>query len=86
MTMKENIVRSFSWIDLDILKSSSKPEWPALLHNLCYLHSCLKLRSRYMRCGWNLPYSLQFTTEEFIVSFGSNNSKKSLILLFSTQN
>ena len=66
-TMKENIMRSFSWIDSDQAKLSNKPEWPILLHNIIYFHSCLRLRSRYYRCGWNSPSSLNFTTEEFLV-------------------
>ncbi len=67
-TMKENIVRAFSWVDHDLFKVSAKSEWAGLLHNICYLHSCLKLRTRYPRCGWNMPHSLNFTTEELIVS------------------
>ena len=66
-TMKENMIRGFSWVDHDLLRTASKSEWPALLHNICYLHSCLKLRSRYSKCGWNIPYSLDFTTEELLV-------------------
>jgi dynein heavy chain len=66
-TMKENIMRSFSWVDSDQVKLSNKHEWPILLHNIIYFHSCLRLRSRYYRCGWNSPSSLNFTTEEFLV-------------------
>jgi hypothetical protein len=66
-SIKENMVRSFSWIDADQVKVSNKSEWPILLHNLCYFHSCLKLRSRYLRSGWNSPSSLQFSSEEFLV-------------------
>ena len=68
-TMKENMVRAFSWVDQDLLRTASKSEWSALLHNICYLHSCFKLRSRYSKCGWNSPYSLDFTTEELLVKF-----------------
>ena len=66
-SIKENMLRSFSWIDSDQVRLSNKSEWPILLHNLTYFHSCLKLRSRYVRCGWNSPYSLQFSLEEFLV-------------------
>lgn len=69
VTMKESIVRSFSWLDSEQIKSSNKPEWPILLHNLCYFHSCLRLRSRYVKCGWNSPLTLNFTTEEFLVHY-----------------
>lgn len=67
LTFKENIVKSFSWIDSEQLKISSRPEWTILLHNLCYFHSCLKLRNRYTRCGWNSPFTINFSTEEFLV-------------------
>ena len=67
LTMKESIQRAFNWIDVENVKTSNKPEWPILLHNLCYFHSCLKLRSRYYKCGWNSPLTLNFTSEEFLV-------------------
>ena len=67
VSMKENMVRSFAWIEPDQLKSSNKPEWPVLLHNLCYFHSCLRLRLRYTKCGWNEATTLNFNTEEFLV-------------------
>lgn len=67
ITMKESMVNSFSWVDSDLTKSSNKPEWTVLLHNLCFFHSCLRLRCRYLRCGWNSPLTLNFTTEEFLV-------------------
>ena len=70
VTMKESLQRSFDWVDSDLVKSSNKPEWPILLHNLCYFHSMLRLRSRYTSgCGWNSPLTLNFTTEEFLVIF-----------------
>lgn len=68
-TMKENMTRDFSWIETDSFKSvSNKQDLSILLHNLCFYHSCLKLRNRFARCGWNSPYTLNFTTEEFLVS------------------
>jgi hypothetical protein len=66
LTMKENIVRAFNLIESEQFKVSNKVEWPILLHNLAYFHSCLKLRLRYTRYGWNMPSTLTFTTEEFL--------------------
>ncbi len=64
-TTKENILRCFNWIDPDHIRLSNKPEWPIFLHNLCFFHASLNLRSRYSRCGWNTPAGLQFSSEEF---------------------
>ena len=66
LTFRENMLKCFSWIDSDTAKISNKSEWPILLHNLCFFHSCLKLRSRFTKCGWNSPMCLQFSTEEFL--------------------
>ena len=48
-------MKSFGWLDADVVKQSSRPEWPAVLHNLCYLHGALRLRARFGRGGWNSP-------------------------------
>ncbi|XP_074662754.1 uncharacterized protein LOC141915202 [Tubulanus polymorphus] len=53
--MKDNLVRFFSNADTELLKISNRPEWTPLLHNLCYLHGAIKLRSRFGRGGWNVP-------------------------------
>ena len=68
MTFKENIQRAFSYVDSETVKTSNKSEWGILLHNLCFFHGSLNLRSRYTRCGWNSPSTLQFTLEEFLES------------------
>ena len=68
VTFRENMLKSFNSIDVNVAKVSNKIEWPILLHNLCFFHSCLKLRSRYIRCGWNSPECLQFSSEEFLES------------------
>ena len=36
-----------------------RAEWPALLHNLCMLHSLVRLRTRYGLAGWNKPMDLR---------------------------
>jgi hypothetical protein len=68
VSMKENIVKSFDWIESEHIRASNKPEWAILLHNLAYFHACLKLRSRFPRCGWNGASTLSITSEEFLES------------------
>ncbi|XP_053397319.1 dynein axonemal heavy chain 5-like isoform X6 [Mercenaria mercenaria] len=75
--MKDSIVRSFSNFEPDILKQSTRAEWPLMLHNLCYLHAAIQLRTRFGFGGWNSPVdfhhignfeiqeSLNFITSEF---------------------
>lgn len=53
--MKDSLCRSMSWMEPDILKQSNRPEWPAMLHNLCYLHATIQLRARFGQGGWNCP-------------------------------
>ncbi|XP_035829673.1 dynein heavy chain 5, axonemal isoform X2 [Aplysia californica] len=54
-TMKDSLIRTLSWMEPDILKQSNRPEWPAMLHNLCYCHAAIQLRTRFSSGGWNLP-------------------------------
>ncbi|XP_067674368.1 uncharacterized protein [Haliotis asinina] len=56
--MKDSLVRSFMWMEPDILKQSNRPEWPLVLHNLCYLHAAVQLRARFGQGGWNAPQDL----------------------------
>jgi hypothetical protein len=44
-----------TWIDNELLRASNRPEWPALLHNICMLHSAIRLRCRFDLAGWNKP-------------------------------
>ena len=46
------------WVDGDLLRASGRLEWPALLHNVCMLHSLLRLRARFGLAGWNKPHDL----------------------------
>ena len=56
-------------MDSDLLRVSSRQEWPALLHNLCMLHSLVRLRSRYGLAGWNKTLDLRHVgTAELWVS------------------
>ncbi|XP_068697910.1 dynein axonemal heavy chain 8-like [Montipora foliosa] len=56
---KDSLQRSLQWVDSDLLRVSSRQEWPALLHNLCMLHSLVRLRSRYGLAGWNKTLDLR---------------------------
>ena len=53
--MKDSMIRSLSWFEPDLLRQSSRQEWPVILHNLCYLHAALQLRARFGQGGWNSP-------------------------------
>ncbi|XP_028415382.1 dynein heavy chain 8, axonemal-like isoform X2 [Dendronephthya gigantea] len=53
--IRDNLVRSMSLVDSDILASSTRSEWPAILHNVCVLHNVVRLRSQYQLVGWNEP-------------------------------
>lgn len=56
-------------VDTEMLKSSSRSEWPAMLHNLCFIHGAIRLRSRYHRAGFNIPQDLfPVGTQELLVS------------------
>jgi dynein heavy chain, axonemal len=67
--MKEAMSRAFSLIDNDLLRQSSKPEWVPLLHNICYLHCALNLRTRFAHAGWDLPSLTSFTNVELSSAF-----------------
>uniref|UniRef100_A0A2C9K4Z2 AAA+ ATPase domain-containing protein n=1 Tax=Biomphalaria glabrata TaxID=6526 RepID=A0A2C9K4Z2_BIOGL len=54
--MKDFLSRSLTWMEPDILRQSNRPDWPAMLHNLCYLHAAIHLRTRFGGGGWNLPH------------------------------
>jgi dynein heavy chain len=69
LSMKEAMTRAFSLIDNDLLRHSSKPEWIPLLHNICYLHCALNLRTRFGQSGWDLPTLTSFTNVELTSAF-----------------
>ncbi|XP_059166583.1 dynein axonemal heavy chain 8-like [Physella acuta] len=54
--MKDCLIRNMTWMEPDILRQSSRPDWPAMLHNLCYVHAAIHLRTRFGSGGWNLPH------------------------------
>ncbi|CAF0874114.1 unnamed protein product [Rotaria sordida] len=69
LSMKEAMTRAFSLIDNDLLRHSSKPEWIPILHNICYLHCLLNLRTRFSQAGWDLPTLTSFTNVELTSAF-----------------
>lgn len=69
LIIKEAITRAFSAIDNDLLRHSSKAEWLPLLHNICYVHSALNLRTRYDQAGWDIPALTTFTNVELTSAF-----------------
>lgn len=69
LSMKEAMTRAFSLIDNELLRHSSKPEWIPLLHNICYLHCTLNLRTRFGQAGWDLPTLTTFTNVELTSAF-----------------
>lgn len=56
---KDSLQRSLQWVDSELMRVSVRPEWPALLHNLCMLHSLVRLRTRFGLTGWNKPMDLR---------------------------
>ena len=66
--IRDNLVRSMSLVDSDILGSSSRAEWPAVLHNVCVLHNVVRLRSQYQLVGWNEPNVINPGALELYVS------------------
>ncbi|XP_076466964.1 uncharacterized protein LOC143298129 [Babylonia areolata] len=82
--MKDSLVRSMSWMEGDILKQSGRGEWPAMLHNLCFLHAALQLRARYGQGGWNLPQdflNISFRELQEAVSFTVGEFKDPMFVL-----
>jgi dynein heavy chain, axonemal len=69
LSMKDALVKAFSLVDTDLLRHSSKPEWLPLLHNICYLHCALNLRTRFQQAGWDLPSLTHFTAVELMGAF-----------------
>lgn len=67
--MKEAMTRAFSLIDNDLLRHSTKSEWIPLLHNICYLHCLLNLRTRFAQAGWDLPGFTLYTNVELTSAF-----------------
>ena len=48
-------MRAFSTVSEGSLKASARPDWPALLHNLCFLHCSIRLRATFGQNGFCSP-------------------------------
>ncbi|MBN3318102.1 DYH6 protein, partial [Atractosteus spatula] len=64
--MKDAMLRCLQQVGPDTLRSCSRAEWPALIHNLCYLHCAVRLRSTAGgTAGWNFRRAMMFGVQEF---------------------
>jgi len=54
----------------EVTRLSEHAEWPAIVHNVTYLHAAVRLRSRLGRAGWNSLSEFQnsLNTEQLMVS------------------
>ncbi|KAG8582082.1 hypothetical protein GDO81_007910 [Engystomops pustulosus] len=69
MNIRRGIIHSWKFVNHKVLASSSRPEWPALLHNLCFLHCATRFRTLYgSSAGWNCPEVMQFLSAELTES------------------
>ncbi|KAM4043310.1 dynein axonemal heavy chain 5-like isoform 1-T1 [Anomaloglossus baeobatrachus] len=65
--IRRGIIRSWKFVNHEVLASSSRPEWPALLHNLCFLHGAIRFRTLY-GTGWNCRDTMRFSSAELMES------------------
>ncbi|CAH2249077.1 dynein gamma chain, flagellar outer arm-like [Pelobates cultripes] len=67
MNIRGGIIHSWQFVNHETLTASRCPEWPALLHNFCFLHCAARLRSSYGNsAGWNCPNTMCFGCTEFM--------------------
>ncbi|XP_063775387.1 uncharacterized protein LOC134910927 [Pseudophryne corroboree] len=67
MNIRRGIIQSWQFIDRETVVISSRPEWPSLLHNLCYLHCAARLRTLFgLSAGWNCPDTMRFGCSELM--------------------
>ncbi|XP_029452717.1 dynein gamma chain, flagellar outer arm-like [Rhinatrema bivittatum] len=67
MNIKGGLIQSWQLVDQETLGQSRQPEWPAILHNLCFLHCAARLRTQYgSTAGWNSRDVLCFGVSEFM--------------------
>ncbi|XP_073445808.1 uncharacterized protein [Dendrobates tinctorius] len=67
MNIRRGIIRSWKFVNHEVLATSSRPEWPPLLHNLCFLHGAIRFRTLYGG-GWNCPDAMTFGCAELMES------------------
>ncbi|XP_056421918.1 uncharacterized protein LOC130362045 isoform X2 [Hyla sarda] len=69
MNIRRGIIQSWKFVYPETLASSSRPEWPPLLHNLCFLHCATRFRTLYgVSAGWNGPDAMRFGCAELMES------------------
>ncbi|XP_018096048.2 dynein heavy chain 5, axonemal [Xenopus laevis] len=69
VNMKGGLIHSWQFIGQETLSASRRPEWPALLHNLCFFHCAARLRTLYgTSAGWNCPETMRFGCTELMES------------------
>ncbi|XP_031757885.1 dynein gamma chain, flagellar outer arm isoform X2 [Xenopus tropicalis] len=69
MNIRGGLVHSWQFVGQEALSVSRRPEWPALLHNLCFFHCAARLRTLYgTSAGWNCPRIMRFGCTELMES------------------
>ncbi|XP_069830783.1 uncharacterized protein [Dendropsophus ebraccatus] len=69
MNIRRGFLQSWKFVDPETLASNSRPEWPAILHNLCYMHCAARFRTLYgVSAGWNCPDTMRFGSGELMES------------------
>ncbi|XP_078503742.1 dynein axonemal heavy chain 5-like [Lissotriton helveticus] len=64
-SIKGGLIQSWRFVDPTVLSLSKRPEWPAILHNMCFLHCAIRLRTEFgITAGWNYRDMLQFGCTE----------------------
>ncbi|XP_077343463.1 dynein axonemal heavy chain 5-like [Lithobates pipiens] len=67
MNIRRGVIQSWQFVSNETLVSSPRPEWPALLHNLCFFHCASRSRSMYgISAGWNCPDTMRFGCKELM--------------------
>ncbi|KAM8953036.1 dynein axonemal heavy chain 5-like [Pelodytes ibericus] len=67
MNMKSGIIHSWQFVSPNTLSLSRRPDWPALLHNFCFMHCATRLRTLFgSSAGWNFPNKMRFGTTELL--------------------
>ncbi|KAM4694307.1 uncharacterized protein O3C94_004765 [Discoglossus pictus] len=67
MNIKGAMIHSWQFVSPEILSGSTRPEWPAVLHNFCFLHCAIRLRTLYgTSAGWNCPDTMLLGSTELM--------------------
>ncbi|KAM9316607.1 uncharacterized protein PAF06_007656 [Gastrophryne carolinensis] len=67
MNIRRGVIHSWQFVSNEALVSSSRSEWPAVLHNLCFFHCASRLRAMFgTSAGWNCPNTMRFSINELM--------------------